>query len=78
MKATFYSILILLVFSIFVSCGPDTASAESKEVVTAQSANDIETKLSQEFMNLKRAMANNPNNHNENGSFANRIAKEYL
>lgn len=78
MKAIFYPILILVVFSFITSCGTDSASTKTEETPTANDSSLQGTQLSAESRKMLNAMVANPNNHNQNGSHANRIAKEYL
>ncbi len=78
MKTFFYSLLAISVFSMFLACGPDTASSTEEEAPTAEDPNNRNSKLSPRFENMIKDLKADPNDHNRNGSFVNLIAQEYL
>jgi tetratricopeptide (TPR) repeat protein len=78
MKAFFYILLIVSSFFMIIGCGPDTASTDTEETPSLIDPKSVNSKLSPEYRNLMAELKANPNDHNRNGSYVNRIAKEYI
>ncbi len=76
MKAFFYTLIVVSSLLSIISCGPDTATSE--EEPTMVDPKSINSKLPPEYRNMMAELKANPNNHNKNGSYVNRIAKEYI
>ena len=78
MKAIFYSILVISIFSIFLSCGGDASVTEEKKPISLIDETNRDTRLTPRFENMIKDLKADPDDHNRNGSFVNQIAAEYI
>ena len=78
MKAIFYSILVISIFSIFFSCGGDASVTEEKKPISLLDETNRDTRLTPRFENMIKDLKADPDDHNRNGSFVNQIAAEYI